>query len=113
MKKYVLRIRQTDKVVFDAIESGEKIIETRAGSKGYSRIKAGDILVFLCEGKRLEKKVKKVRCFKDIKGMLGKIAFKKIMPYLDSIDQAEKAYYSFPNYEKRIKEFGLIAFYLE
>jgi len=113
MKKHLLRIRQKDKLVFDAIKSGEKSIETRAGSVRYGRIESGDMLVFICGKEKLEKKVRKVAHFASIDDLMEAIDFKEIMPFVDSLDQAKKLYYSFPNYKERLKEFGILAFKLE
>tara|TARA_Y100000031_G_C8197895_1_gene374664 strand:+ start:859 stop:1041 length:183 start_codon:yes stop_codon:yes gene_type:complete len=60
MNTHVLKIRKVDKLVFDSIVKGEKVIETRAATPRYRKIKAKDILAFVCEGKRVEKEAKKV-----------------------------------------------------
>ena len=38
--------------------------------------------------------------------------FKKIMPNIESVDAMKKAYYSYPDYEQKIKDFGIIGFFL-
>ena len=111
MKKHILRIRKVDKIVFDSIKHQEKTIETRAATDKYRKIKKGDILVFVCESERLEKQIKQVRVFQDIDDMLKKINFKKVMPFVNSIDEMKKVYYSFFGKEK-IKKFGLVVFKL-
>ena len=47
MSRWVLPIRQADRLVFDLLKSGQKKIETRAGGK-YDGIKAGDTVVYTC-----------------------------------------------------------------
>lgn len=44
MKKHILKIRKTDKIVFEAIRDNKKTIETRAATEKYRNIKfEGDI----------------------------------------------------------------------
>ena len=113
MKKHILRIREIDKDFFDIIENGLKTIETRAATNKLRAIKKGDILVFVCGDKKLEKRVKEVSYFKTIEELIKKIDLKKIMPLVSSLEEAKKVWYSFPNYEKKISKFGLLAFDLE
>ncbi|MGM0629443.1 MAG: ASCH domain-containing protein [Patescibacteria group bacterium] len=113
MKKHIFKIRQIDKLVFDSIKDGRKSIETRAASVKYHKVEPGDILIFVCENQRLEKKVKKVDLYKSIDEMVDVIDLKKIMPFVNSVDEMKKTYYSFPNYEEKIQKFGLIAFEFE
>ena len=61
MKKHILRIRKIDKTVFDSIKNKKKIIETRAATNKFRKIEKDDILVFVCEDKRLEKQIKQVK----------------------------------------------------
>ncbi len=113
MKKHILKIRGTDKFVFDSIKKGEKTIETRAATPRYRKIETGDVLVFSCAGEKLEREVKKVSLFKNVDDMAGKIDYKKVQPFSGSLDEVKKVYYSFPGYREKIKGFGLIAFDLE
>ena len=113
MVKHVLRIRKVDKFVFDSIKKGDKIIETRAATNKYRKIKKGDILVFVCEGEKLEKEVKKVSYFKSIDGMIKEIDFKKIMPFVNSIKEMKQVCYSFTDYQEKINQFGLVVFDLK
>lgn len=113
MTKYILRIRGIDKFVFDSIKKNEKTIETRAAKEKLRNIGQGDILVFVCGEEKLEKKVKNVSYFENVDELVKKIDFKKIMPFVSSVKEMKKVYYSFPNYREKIKNFGLIAFELE
>jgi len=45
-------------------------------------------------------------------GFQPREAYKKIMPFVSSINEMKEVYFSFPNYEEKIKEFGLVAFEL-
>lgn len=113
MKKHTLRIRQVDKFVFDSIKDGRKTIETRAAIDRYREIKKGDVLVFVCGEEKLEKEIKKVAYFKSIDEMLKAVDFKKIMPFVDSIEKMKQVYYSFPGYREKIKKLGLMVFFLK
>ncbi len=112
MKKHILRIRKIDKTVFDSIKNKKKIIETRAATNKFRKIEKDDILVFVCEDKRLEKQIKQVKLFESIDKMLEKIDFKKVMPFVNSADEMKKVYYSFSGYKEKIDKFGLIAFWI-
>ena len=112
MVKHILKIREVDQKVFVAIKNGEKTIETRATTPKYGDIKSGDILVFTCHKKRLEKMVEKVKFYKTIDDMVKEIDFRQIMPFADSVEEMKKVYYSFPNYQEKIRDFGLVAFWL-
>ena len=113
MVKHILRIRKVDRFVFDSVKEGDKIIETRAATVKNRKIKKGDFLVFVCEGEKLEKEIKKVSYFKSIDGMVKEIDFKKIMPFVNSIEEMKQVCYSFSNYQEKIKQFGLVAFELK
>lgn len=113
MKKHVLRIREIDKIVFDNIKDGSKSVETRAATDKFRKIRVEDILVFVCGDHELEKKVEKVDYYKNIEEMVKEINFRSIMPFVDSIDEMKKVYFSFPNYEDKINNFGIVAFKLK
>jgi len=112
MKKHILRIRKVDKIVFDFIKNKKKTIETRAATDKFRKIEKGDILVIVYNNKRLEKQIKRVELFESVDKMLKKINFKKVMPFVNSIDEMKKVYYSFPGYKEKIKKVGLIAFWI-
>ncbi len=112
MDKHVLKIREQDRINFDLIKSGEKTIETRAGTDKFRKIKAGDILILKCGKDRLEKKVIRTYYFETIEALVKTLDLKKIMPFVSSVEQAKQVWYSFPNYEQKIKKYGLVAFEL-
>ena len=113
MKKHILRMREKDRFVFDAIKKGKKSVETRAGMEKFQKIKPGDILVFVCGNDKIQKEVAGVRHFKTIDDMAKEIDFKKIMPFCESIEDMKKIYHGFPDYEEKIKNSGLVAFELK
>lgn len=106
-------MRKVDKYVFDAVKSGEKTVETRAATDSFRRIEVGDILVFSCDGEKFEKEIKNIKIFRSVDEMVGKIDFKKVMPFISSVDEMKKVYDSFPGYRDKIKKLGLIAFELK
>ena len=113
MATYVLRIREVDRSFFEVIRSGEKTIETRAATNKFRKIKQGDMLKFTCGKDYLTKKIVKTHLFKDIDSLLGTLRLKKIMPWVSSPDKAKEIWQSFPNYEEKIKNYGIIAFELQ
>ena len=110
MTKHTLIIRKIDKIVFDSIKNGSKIIETRAATDKYKKIKAGDTLIFKCESETLEKQISKIHHFKTIDEMIDMLGFKKIMPFVNSVKEMKQIYCSFPNYREKIDNYGLLAF---
>ena len=105
----ILRFREIDRDSFDDIKAGRKKIETRAATKKYADIKAGDKIKIVCGKDSIEKKVKKVTIFKSIPSMLRKYKPDKINPKAKTKEELEKMYCSFPNYQEKIKEHGIIA----
>jgi ASC-1-like (ASCH) protein len=123
MKSWVLRIRKTDKVIFDRIKSGEKTIETRPmnapeSSKYYGQMKAGDRLVILCDGQRLEKFVKTTRIYKDFEKYLDSEDLENILGKGtthantgQAKEDARKIHYRFGR--ERLDKYGIIAIDME
>jgi ASC-1-like (ASCH) protein len=113
MKNYTLRFRAVDKINFDEVRSGDKSIETRAGTIKYQSIEVGDTLTFVCDGDRFIKKITRKFYWVNIDAMVNEIDFKRVMPSVDSVDEMKKVYASYPNYEEKIQENGLLGFELE
>ena len=113
MKKYTLRFRAVNKDIFLDIKSGKKTVETRAATERYRNIKDGDLIVLVCGKERFEKIVKKAKIFKTIKALVGAYPIKKIMPNISTEKELQEAYYSYPDYKEKIKNFGLIALELK
>lgn len=113
MKTKILKFRKKDVGNFENVRSGNKPVETRAASPKYHSLEEGDILVFVCGKEKFSKIIKKKHHFKSISAMFKKIPFKKIWPEAKSAKEPEKIYYSYPNYEQKIKKFGILAFELK
>jgi len=111
-RTWVIRFRAKDRFNFDEIAMGAKKVETRAATDKYRKIMRGDTLAFVCGKARMEKKVKKVEIYRSLDAMFKKIPFKKIMPSQDSVAACKKRYMNYPNYKEKLKEFGVVAYYL-
>ncbi|HEY4509276.1 MAG TPA: hypothetical protein VJC13_03330 [Candidatus Paceibacterota bacterium] len=113
MSTRILRFRKVNKADFERLRNGIKSVETRAASLKYRSLEEGDILIFVCGKDKFSKIIKKKYHFKSIDAMFKKIPFKKIWPEVKSAKEPEKIYYSYPNYEEKIKNFGILAFKLK
>ncbi|MBI4066022.1 hypothetical protein HY412_02440 [Candidatus Kaiserbacteria bacterium] len=113
MKNWTLRFRAVDKKNFDEVTDGSKSIETRAGTVKFQQIQIGDTLTFVCGRDRCTKKITKKFHWASIDAMVKEIDFKRIMPSVASVEEMRKAYASYPNYEQKIREHGLLGFELE
>jgi ASC-1-like (ASCH) protein len=113
MKNWTLRFRVVDKDNFDEVKSGAKLIETRAATVRYQPIEVGDTLTFVCGKERCMKKIAKKFYWSGVDAMVKEIDFKKVMPAVGSIAEMKKIYASYPDYDVKIKEHGLLGFELE
>ncbi|MGE5540937.1 MAG: hypothetical protein ACM3TU_01485 [Bacillota bacterium] len=112
MRKRTLRFRKVDKNNFEDVRLGKKSIETRAATMKYRSIAEGDTLIFVCGTDRIEKRVAAVHHFSSIDAMLRKLPREAIMPDLDSVADIKRRYASYPGYEEKIREHGILAFEL-
>lgn len=113
MKNWTLKFRAVDKKTFNDVKNGVKSIETRAGTIKYQPIEVGDTLVFVCGQEKCTRKIVKKFHWKSMEAMVKEIGFKKIMPSVESIEEMKEVYATYPDYEKKIKEYGLLGFELE
>jgi len=112
LKKRVFFIAKRDKNIFDAIASGEKRVETRAGTARNRLPKAGDIAVFICNHERIEKRIEKVSFFKSIPVLLKKYSVPSINPSVQTKKDLLAMYESFPGYKEKIEKEGVMAYQL-
>ncbi len=110
LKEHVLRFRAVNLDTFFDIKRGIKTVETRAATPRYRKIKVGDMLVFVCGRERFKKKVTKVKLFKSITALFKFYPWKTVMTRGKTRAEAVAKYHSFPGYDEKIKEFGLVAF---
>lgn len=113
MKEVVLRFRASDRAIFEAILNGQKTIETRAATKKYNQITAGDTLVLVCGEDRASKNITRVEHFESLKDLFRTFNFKTILPQAKSTEEASKIILSFPGYKEKIKAHGIMALVLE
>jgi ASC-1-like (ASCH) protein len=107
--KVQLKFREVNRDIFEAILRGEKKVETRAASPKFLNLKTGDILRMVCGKDYFEKIAKKVTIFKTIEDLLDIYKVEDINPSMKSAEELRKMYYSFPEYEEKIKKYGIIA----
>lgn len=108
----ILRIRASDKDIFDDLKSGRKSIETRARTKLYEPLTKGDTLTFVCGGKKLRKTITKVYRWRGVNALYREIPFKKVLPRVGSVEEAKRAHLAFPGYAEKIRASGLVGFKL-
>ena len=108
----LLLFREVDRERFEEVKSGLKTIETRAGTKKYQHLNAGDELTFKCGKDVFTKKVIKKYHWPTIDAMFSEIPLKKVMPDLDTVEQAKARYESYPNYVEKIGKDGILGFEL-
>jgi len=112
-KSYTLRFAKGNKETWQCIKEGKKKVETRAATTKYLPIKTGDTLVLVCDGKKLTKKIKKVTHFKTVAAVIKKYRPGLINPGARTLKEMEMMYYSYPGYQEKIQQFGILAFELE
>lgn len=95
------------------MRSGLKSIETRAATIKYQPIQKGDTITFVCGKDRFVKEIAAVSHFTTPEEMVKKLPLQKIMPMATSLEEMKKRYYSYPGYEEKIKEHGILAFELK
>jgi len=105
--------REVDRNLFEAVGSGLKPIETRAGTKKFQSIKPGDEVTFACGKDKIGKVVFKVEKYSSPEEMYGSLPFKKVSPFAKSEQEAINMHKSFTGYRKKIEEHGIIALFLK
>ncbi len=113
MKTHILKLRSTDKEIFEAIKSGRKKVETRAATVRNVKIQAGDEILFVCGKQSLKKSITKAKKYKTIKAMLKDYKVKQIAPDLKTENELRDMYFAWPSYRDKIKEFGIVALELK
>ena len=113
MANLLLKFRVVNREIFNAILDGRKRYETRAATPKYREVKVGDIFIIACGKERFEKKVKSVEIFKTIGALLKKYKPEEINPKTHTAKEARAMWHSFPNYDEKIKKFGLVVWELK
>lgn len=112
-KEITIRFRAVNRDIFLAIKNGTKMIETRAATKKYQKIQNGDVLIFVCGKNKFKKQIKNIEHFSSVKSLVKKYKPNAINPNAHSERELRGIYYTYPGYEEKIKEFGIVAWRLE
>ena len=112
-KKITLRFAKQNKQTWLFIKEGKKTIETRAATSKYKDVQPGDTVVLSCEGSKFEKVISNVAYVKSIEVLAKQFDLNKINPGITDIKETKRIYFSYPGYEEKIKEFGLVALELQ
>ena len=107
------RIRKADKGILEDLKSGRKSIETRAATRKFQSLAAGDTLTFVCGDERVTLRVRKVYRWKSVDAMARAISYKNVMPRAASLREVKAAYASWPRNEENIRKHGLLGFLME
>lgn len=110
MSSPIFVFREIDRARFEEVRSGPKEIETRAATPKYHAVKVGGTITFSCGRDSFTKKVTKVYHWPSVEAMLAEVPLKRVMPDLDTPEQVHARYASYPDYDKKLKEFGLVGF---
>ncbi len=113
MVTHILKLRSTDKEIFEAVKSGRKKVETRAATVKNVKMQAGDEILFVCGKQSLKKTITKAAQYKTIKAMMRDYKVKEIAPDLKTENDLRDMYFAWPSYRDKIKQFGLIALELK
>ncbi|KKW28969.1 MAG: hypothetical protein UY71_C0006G0004 [Parcubacteria group bacterium GW2011_GWB1_52_7] len=113
VKNHILRFRRANLDTFLAIRDREKKIETRAATKKYRKIKAGDKLVFVCGRDRFKRVVRNVNIFRSVGALLRRYKPSDIDPEVKSEKELRARYNSYPKYREKLRRFGVAAFLLQ
>lgn len=113
MKTWTLIFREIDKERFKEIRSGVKTIETRAATPKYQPAEIGDEIKFVCGGDSFSRLISKKYQWSSVDEMVKEISFKKVMPNASSAKEMKRVYSSYPGYDQKIKECGLLGFELD
>jgi len=104
-----LRFREENREIFEAIRTGRKTVETRAATERYQNIQPGDTLILVCGKDQCTKQVLAVKIFKSITALLQQYQVQQIHPKLKTEEELKELYYSFPGYQAKIAQYGLVA----
>lgn len=95
---------------FTFLKNGQKTVECRVRKGKYGFVQPGDEIVVYNEEEtdRIHTRVKRVTSYPTFKKMLEVEELRKVLPNVDSVDQAVEIYRGFytPDQEK---EFGVVA----
>lgn len=109
----VFLFNEADRHNFDDVRSGVKTVETRAAAPKYMAVQVGDEITLACGSDTLTKRVVKKYHWPSIEAMLAEVPLKHVMPDLSTPDQVKARYATYPGYDTKIPELGIVGFELE
>lgn len=109
----MIRFREVNRDIFQAIVDDRKKVETRAATPKYTHIKAGDSIMLICGKEKTVKHIKKATHFQTIEDILKNYTPEEINPNVSTAEEIRSMWYSFPGYEQKINQYGLVAWELE
>jgi ASC-1-like (ASCH) protein len=77
---------------FDYIKSGQKKVEGRKYAPRYHNLKVNNIIRFVCYDEILMKTIKAIRLYKTLEDYLNTEGFKKVLPCVNTFENALKLY---------------------
>ena len=101
---------EADRQTFELLQKGKKQIETRAGCPEYLRIREGDSIEFSCGNEKFIKKVKKISHYNHLDDLFAVYKPNEINPEVSSYEELRARYATFPGYEHRLKQYGILVF---
>jgi ASC-1-like (ASCH) protein len=113
MKTWNLPFRAEDRDKFEALKSGHKSTETRAGGPKYRGMIEGDLAVITCGQEKLERRIVNLRHFETLEELFQAVPYAQIFPWATSLEEAKGFYDAYPGYTERIRDHGVVAFELE
>jgi ASC-1-like (ASCH) protein len=112
MRNFNLVIREVDRHIFEQIKSGAKSVETRAATPKYLSAHIGDTLTFVCGTDQITKTITSTQHFETIEKLYNQIPLQHVLPGIKSLAEAQKIHYSFPGYQQKLQQYGIMAFTL-
>ena len=97
---------------FSLIKSGEKNVEGRLDRHVYARLEINDIIIWNNNEEYVTTKVVNITKYKTFYDYLENQGLEKTVPFVKTIDDGVKIYYTFYT-KKEEDEFGVLAFQLE
>lgn len=102
---------------YEAVRDGLKTVEGRPGDGSFATLSIGNIIEFSLDGEpdapKIYKKISLIERFCSFSEMIKAVGRDNCLPGMfDNDESAVALYHSFPNYEQRAEQFGVLAIHL-
>lgn len=104
---------KVDPKYFNLIQEKKKTVEGRIYRDKYAQLYAGDIIRFTTEFQELYARVLSTKRFDSFAAMLAYYGIKNCLSDVETLNEAVKIYYSFPNYQNQEQQFGVVGIEIE